>query len=62
MNACFCILEIQKQRDQLEDRHRWEDNIRMDHREIGWEGVTWVHLAKDQWQALVKMVITLWVA
>jgi hypothetical protein len=32
----------------------WEDNIRMDHREIGWEGVDWVHLAqdRDQWQVL----------
>jgi hypothetical protein len=36
-------------------RHRWEDNIRMDFREMRWEGVDWVHLAqdKDQWRALV---------
>jgi hypothetical protein len=26
-------------------RHRWEDNIRMDFRETGWEGVDWIHLA-----------------
>jgi hypothetical protein len=26
-------------------RHRWEDNIRMDLREIGWEGVDWMHVA-----------------
>jgi hypothetical protein len=26
-------------------RHRWEDNIGMDLREIGWEGVNWMHLA-----------------
>jgi hypothetical protein len=25
-------------------RHRWEFNIRMDLREIGWEGVYWIHL------------------
>jgi hypothetical protein len=25
----------------------WEDNIRMDLREIGWEGVDWMHLAQD---------------
>jgi hypothetical protein len=25
-------------------RHRWEDNIRMDLKEIGWEGVNWIHL------------------
>jgi hypothetical protein len=26
-------------------RHRWEDNIRMDLREMMWEDVVWVHLA-----------------
>jgi hypothetical protein len=25
-------------------QRRWEDNIRMDAREIGWEGVDWIHL------------------
>jgi hypothetical protein len=25
-------------------RRRWEVNIRMDIREIGWEGVEWMHL------------------
>jgi hypothetical protein len=24
--------------------HRWEDNIRIDRREIGWEVVDWLHL------------------
>jgi hypothetical protein len=24
---------------------RWDDNIRMDLREIGWECVDWIHLA-----------------
>jgi hypothetical protein len=42
-------------------RHRWKDNFRMDLREIGWEGMDWVHLAqdRDQWQALVNMVMNL---
>jgi hypothetical protein len=26
-------------------RHRWEDDITMDLRQIGWEGVDWIHLA-----------------
>jgi hypothetical protein len=26
-------------------RSRWEDNIRMNLREIGWEGMDWMHLA-----------------
>jgi hypothetical protein len=25
--------------------HRWEDNIRMDFREIGWGVMDWIHLA-----------------
>jgi hypothetical protein len=29
-------------------RRRWEDNIRMDRREIGWEDVDWMHLAQDR--------------
>jgi hypothetical protein len=26
-------------------KRRWEDNLRMDLKEIGWEGVNWMHLA-----------------
>jgi hypothetical protein len=26
----------------------WEDNIKMDHREIGWKVVDWVHVAQDR--------------
>jgi hypothetical protein len=26
-------------------RHRWEDNIRVDIKETGWEGKNWIHLA-----------------
>jgi hypothetical protein len=29
-------------------RSRWEDDIRMDLREIGWESVDWVHVAQDR--------------
>jgi hypothetical protein len=44
-------------------RRRWEDNIRMDLREIGWEVVDWMHLAqdRDQWLALVNTVVKPWV-
>jgi hypothetical protein len=33
----------------------------MDIREIGWEGVDWIHLAQDmdQWWAVVKTVMNL---
>jgi len=42
-------------------RHRWEDNIRMDLRELGCEGVDWRELAKDRdrWCALVSAVMNL---
>jgi hypothetical protein len=41
-------------------RHRWEDGIKMDLREIGW-GVEWIHLAqtRDHWRALVNAVMNL---
>jgi hypothetical protein len=29
-------------------RHRWEDNIRMDLREIGWDVVDWMHLVQEK--------------
>jgi hypothetical protein len=35
----------------------------MDLREIGWEGVDWLHLAQDRdwWRALVNAVMNFWV-
>jgi hypothetical protein len=44
-------------------RHRWEDNIKMDLREIGWDGLDWIDLAQDRDQcwAVVNMLINLWV-
>jgi hypothetical protein len=40
-------------------KRRWEDNIRMDVREIGCEYVDWMYLAgdRDRWQALVNTVM-----
>jgi hypothetical protein len=29
-------------------RCRWEENIKMDLREIGWKGVDWIHLAQGR--------------
>jgi hypothetical protein len=42
-------------------RRRWEDNTRMDLREIGWDGMDWINLAQDgdQWRALVNTVMSL---
>jgi hypothetical protein len=42
-------------------RHRCEDNTRTEFTKIGWEGVDWIHLARDrdQWRALVNTVMKL---
>jgi hypothetical protein len=40
---------------------RWVDNITMDLREIGWDGLDLIDLAqgRDQWRALVNTVMNL---
>jgi hypothetical protein len=42
-------------------RRRWVDNIKIDLREIGWDGMDWIKLAqdRDQWRALVNMAMNL---
>jgi hypothetical protein len=37
------------------------DNIKMDLREIRWDGVDWIDMAqdRDQWRALVNTVLNL---
>jgi hypothetical protein len=42
-------------------RRRWEDNIKLDVKEIGIDGANWIRLAQDrvQWQAFVNTVMNL---
>jgi hypothetical protein len=42
-------------------RRRWVDNIKMDLREIGWDGRDWIELVqdRDQWTVLVNTVMNL---
>ena len=42
-------------------RRRWEDNIKMDHQEVGCGGMDWIELAQDKerWRALVTAVMNL---
>jgi hypothetical protein len=42
-------------------RRRWEDNIKMDLREIGFGYEDWIHFAqdRDRWRALVNTVMNL---
>jgi hypothetical protein len=42
-------------------RRRWEDNIKMDHQEVGCGGMEWMELAqdRDRWRALGTAVMNL---
>jgi hypothetical protein len=54
--------ESQKERDPLgRPRRRSVDNIKMDLREIGWDGVDCIDMAqdRDQWRALVNTALNL---
>jgi hypothetical protein len=37
------------------------DNIKMDFKDIGWDGVDWIHLAqdRDRWRELVNTIMNL---
>lgn len=43
-------------------RNRWE-YMKMDSNKAGWDGMALIHLAKhkDKWQAILKVVMNLWV-
>jgi hypothetical protein len=40
-------------------RRKWVNSVKMDLREIGWDGMDWIDLAQDrnQWRALVNTVM-----
>jgi len=42
-------------------RRRWEDNVKMDHQEVGCGGMDWIELAqeRDRWRALVNAIMNL---
>jgi hypothetical protein len=42
-------------------RHRWEDNIQIDIREIGWGCMDWIDMAQDraEWRLLVNIAMNL---
>jgi hypothetical protein len=48
-------------RPQGRPRRRWEDNIEMDLRKIGFGDVNWIRLAhdRDRWRAVVNTVMNL---
>ena len=44
-------------------RRRWEDNIKMDHQEVGRGCGDWMELTRDRdrWRALMNTVMNFWV-
>jgi hypothetical protein len=63
MRNAYSILvrKPEGKRPRVRSRHRWEENIGMDLREICLEDVNWIHLAqdRDQWRTLVNTVMNL---
>jgi hypothetical protein len=49
----------EKMRPLARPRNRWEEDIKIDHKEVGCEGMDWIKLAqdRDRWWALLNVVI-----
>jgi hypothetical protein len=61
-NACRVLVGKPEGKQQLgRPRHKWEDNIEIEHRKIKWGGMDWINMAEDrnQWRALVNTVMNL---
>jgi hypothetical protein len=51
INSCRILIGSPERKSPfVRPRHRWEDKmpVRMNLREIGLEGVDWIHLAQDR--------------
>jgi hypothetical protein len=55
------VVKPQGRRPLGRPRRRWVDNIKLDFRGIGWDGMDCIDLAedRDQWRALVSTVMDL---
>jgi hypothetical protein len=61
-NVCRVLVGKPEGKRSLErPRHRWEDGVKMDLREIDWGDVEWIYLAqdRDRWPAVVNTVAKL---
>jgi len=43
-------------------RYKWECNIKMDHKEVGYQGIEWIWLRVGQVADCVDAVMNLWVS
>jgi hypothetical protein len=55
---CVQCEEYEGRRPLVRHGHMWEDNIKMDLKEIEWKVRVWIHLVVEcnQWQVFVNMV------
>jgi hypothetical protein len=55
------VAKLEGKRPHGRPRRSLKDNVRMYLKEIGWEGVDWLHLAqnRDQWRALMNTIMNL---
>jgi hypothetical protein len=61
-NACRILVgKPERKRPVGSSRRRWNDDIKMDLREIEWRGTHWIDLVQEMepWRALVDTVINL---
>jgi hypothetical protein len=61
-NACRILMGKTEGKRQLgRPRRSWVENIKIDLREVGWDGIDWIDPAqdRDQWSALVNTVMNL---
>ena len=51
----------EEKRPLVRPRRSWEDNIKMDFREVGCDSGEWIELAedRDQWRAYIRVVMNL---
>jgi hypothetical protein len=42
------VRKLERNTPLIRPRHRWVDNIKMDLREIGLDGLDWIDLAQDR--------------
>jgi hypothetical protein len=63
MNAYRILVEKPEGKRPLgTPRQRWVENIKMDHREIGWDGMDWIDMAQDRGRrAPLNTVLNHWV-
>ena len=61
MHTGFLVGKPEGKRPLRIPRSRWEDNIKMDLKELGCGGMDWIELAedRDRWRALVNAVMNL---